>query len=211
MLTDAAIRRAKPQDKPYKLADSEGLYLLVNPNGSRLWRLKYRMGGKEKLLSFGKYPEVSLAGAREARNNAKAEIQQGRDPSLTRKQRQAEAANTKNHLRAVGEHWLKVNAANWSGVHLEQVTRSLERFVWPSLGNIPVTEITPPMVLSVIEGIARTNAKETARRVRQRLSAIFTYAIARGLGTEDPAAVVKGGGFEKPSGFRSLSVIPSFV
>lgn len=192
MLTDAAIRRAKPQDKPYKLADSEGLYLLVNPNGSRLWRLKYRMGGKEKLLSFGKYPEVSLAGAREARNNAKAEIQQGRDPSLTRKQRQAEAANTKNHLRAVGEHWLKVNAANWSGVHLEQVTRSLERFVWPSLGNIPVTEITPPMVLSVIESIARTNAKETARRVRQRLSAIFTYAIARGLGTEDPAAVVKG-------------------
>lgn len=192
MLTDAAARKAKPQEKPYKLADSEGLYLLVQPNGSRLWRMKYRIGGKEKLLSFGKYPEVSLAGARKARDDAKAEIRLSRDPSLTRKQRRAEAACAQNHLQSVGESWLNMNRSNWSAVHLEQVQRSLERFIWPSLGNIPITEITPPMVLAVIEGIERSNAKETARRVRQRLSAIFTYGIARGLGDADPAAVIKG-------------------
>lgn len=191
MLSDAAIRRAKPQEAPYKLADSGGLHLLVKPNGSRLWRVKYRFGGKEKLLSIGAYPEVSLAGARQARDSAKAELRDGRDPALTKKQRRAEAACTKNHLRAVGESWLAIKAPAWSDIHAENVRYTLDRFVWPKLGNIPVTDITPPMVLEVIEGIGRSNSRDTARRVRQRLSAIFTYGIACGLGNSDPAAVIK--------------------
>ncbi|POF63874.1 integrase [Novacetimonas maltaceti] len=192
MLTDAAIRRAKPKDKPYKLSDAEGLYLLVQPNGTRLWRMKYRFGGKEKLLALGKYPAVSLAGARAAKDDAKEELRANRDPSLTKKKRKAEAACIKNHLQAVGEGWLEVNSSNWSAKHAEDVRSSLERFVWPKLGQIPVTDISPPMVLDVVEGIERDSAQETARRVRQRLSAIFTYGIARGLGQSDPAAVIKG-------------------
>lgn len=192
MLTDAEIRRSKPKDKPYKLSDAEGLYLYIQPNGSRLWRMKYRFGGREKTLSFGKYPLVSLAGARSARSAAKEELQKGRDPALTRKQHQAEAACTDNHLKSVGERWLAMNKDKWSAGHLDQVTRSLERFVWPSLGSIPVTEITPPMVLGAMEAVERSSGADIAGRVRQRVSSIFTYGIARGLAQQDPAAVVKG-------------------
>ncbi|PYD63031.1 tyrosine-type recombinase/integrase [Gluconacetobacter entanii] len=191
MLTDAAVRRAKPQEKPYKIHDSGGLHVLVKPNGSRLWRLKYRFGGKEKLLSIGAYPEVSLSGARKARDSAKEELRAGRDPSLTKKQRRAEAACTKNHLRSVGEAWLKIKKPIWSEVHSQNVEYTLQRFIWPKLGNIPVTDISPPMVLEVIEGIGRTGSRDTAQRVRQRLSAIFIYGIACGLGNSDPAAVIK--------------------
>lgn len=192
MLTDAEIRRSKPKDKPYKLSDAEGLYLYIQPNGSRLWRMKYRFGGREKTLSFGKYPLVSLAGARSAKNAAKEELLKGRDPALTKRQHQAEAACTKNQLKEVGALWLAMNKDKWSVGHLEQVTRSLERFVWPSLGNIPITEITPPMVLAAIESVERASGADIAGRVRQRVSSIFTYGIARGLGTQDPAAIIKG-------------------
>ncbi|WP_408902400.1 tyrosine-type recombinase/integrase [Novacetimonas sp. GS1] len=153
--------------------------------------MKYRFGGKEKLLSIGAYPEVSLSGACKARDSAKEELRAGRDPSLTKKQRRAEAACTKNHLRSVGEAWLKIKKPVWSEVHSQNVEYTLQRFIWPKLGNIPVTDISPPMVLEVIEGIGRTGSRDTAQRVRQRLSAIFIYGIACGLGHSDPAAVIK--------------------
>ena len=193
MLTDAAIRRAKPKDKPYKLSDAEGLYLLVQPNGTCLWRMKYRFGGKEKLLALGKEIPRCFLGWR-TRCQGRRQGRAARKPrSLPdQKKRKAEAACIKNHLQAVGEGWLEVNSSNWSAKHAEDVRSSLERFVWPKLGQIPVTDISPPMVLDVVEGIERDSAQETARRVRQRLSAIFTYGIARGLGQSDPAAVIKG-------------------
>ena len=105
MLTDVQLRRLTPAEKPYKRADTGGLFILVQPNGSRLWRMKYRFGGREKLLSFGAYPEVSLAAARDARDAARSELRADRDPALTRKQRQAEAERADRQLQSVGEKW----------------------------------------------------------------------------------------------------------
>lgn len=192
MLTDVQLRRIAPKDKAYKLADAGGLFILVQPNGSRLWRMKYRFGGKEKLLAFGTYPEVTLAKARDARDQARSELRAGRDPSLTRKQRQAEARQTDRQLRNVGEIWIASQASRWTPRHRKDVETSLERFVWPDLGSLNLDDITPPMVLATIRKIEAGRARETARRIRQRLSAIFLFGIAHGLGTQDPAAIVKG-------------------
>ncbi|GEM18348.1 tyrosine-type recombinase/integrase [Gluconobacter oxydans] len=192
MLTDVQLRRIAPKGKAYKLADAGGLFILVQPNGSRLWRMKYRFGGKEKLLAFGTYPEVTLAKARDARDQARSELRAGRDPSLTRKQRQAEARQTDHQLRNVGEIWIASQASRWTPRHRKDVETSLERFVWPDLGSLNLDDITPPMVLATIRKIEAGRARETARRIRQRLSAIFLFGIAHGLGTQDPAAVIKG-------------------
>lgn len=192
MLTDMQVRKLTPAEKAFKASDSGGLYLQVTPGGSKLWRMKYRFGGKEKLLSFGAYPEVSLSDARRARDDARQEIRAGRDPSLTRKQRRAQAACSETRLQVVGETWLIAQKPTWTERHYNDVETSLARLVWPKIGNIPIPEITPPMVLSVIKDIEKTRAIETARRVRQRLSAIFCYGIATGVGSSDPADVIKG-------------------
>lgn len=192
MLTDVQLRRLTPREKPYKLSDTGGLFIFVQTSGSRLWRMKYRFGGKEKLLSFGAYPEVTLAAAREARDQARAEIRAGRDPSLTRRQRQAEAKRVDKQLRHVGEKWMEAQSARWTARHAEDVRTSLERLAWPDLGHIDLDDITAPMVLETIKKIEAGRAKETARRVRQRLSAIFLFGMAHGLGTHDPASVIKG-------------------
>ena len=192
MLTDMQVRKLTPAEKAFKASDSGGLYLQVTPGGSKLWRMKYRFGGKEKLLSFGAYPEVSLSDARRARDDARQEIRAGRDPSLTRKQRRAQAACSETRLQVVGETWLTAQKPTWTERHYNDVETSLARLVWPKIGNIPIPEITPPMVLSVIKDIEKTRAIETARRVRQRLSAIFCYGIATGVGSSDPADVIKG-------------------
>ncbi|MGD7070050.1 Arm DNA-binding domain-containing protein [Acetobacter sp. AAB5] len=117
MLTDVQLRRLMPREKPYKLSDTGGLFIFVQTGGSRLWRMKYRFGGKEKLLSFGAYPEVTLAAAREARDQARAEIRAGRDPSLTRRQRQAEAKRVDKQLRHVGEKWMTTKVVSLSDVN----------------------------------------------------------------------------------------------
>ncbi|MCI1438662.1 MAG: integrase arm-type DNA-binding domain-containing protein [Acetobacter indonesiensis] len=192
MLTDVQLRRLTPREKPYKLSDTGGLFIFVQTSGSRLWRMKYRFGGKEKLFSFGAYPEVTLAAAREARDQARAEIRAGRDPSLTRRQRQAEAKRVDKQLRHVGEKWMEAQSARWTARHAEDVRTSLERLAWPDLGHIDLDDITAPMVLETIKKIEAGRAKETARRVRQRLSAIFLFGMAHGLGTHDPASVIKG-------------------
>ncbi|WP_308267461.1 Arm DNA-binding domain-containing protein [Gluconobacter sp. P1D12_c] len=167
MLTDVQLRRIAPKDKAYKLADAGGLFILVQPNGSRLWRMKYRFAGKEKLLAFGTYPEVTLAKARDARDQARGELRAGRDPSLTRKQRQAEARQTDRQLRNVGEIWIASQASRWTPRHRKDVETSLERFVWPDLGSLNLDDITPPMVLATIRKIEAGRARETARRIRQ--------------------------------------------
>lgn len=190
MLTDAEAKRAKPGEKPYKLYDSGGLFLLVS-SASKLWRMKYQIGGKEKLLSFGPYPEVTISAARDARDAARAELRAGRDPSLTRKVLRANAADTNRTFEKVARAWHEMNAPRWkSRQHAGDVIGSLEKGVFSDLGNVDVREITPAMVLSVLRKIERRPAVETAKRVRQRMSAVFEYAIASGLTDKDPAAVV---------------------
>lgn len=189
MLTDAGIRAAKPRERPYKLADGGGLYLHITPQASKLWRMRYSCTGKEKVLSFGPYPEVTLAQAREQRDVAKGQLRAGRDPGLEKKFRRAAVADM---FEAIARDWYGRQAPKWTARHAGEVLESLERDVFPMLGGLPIREITPPMVLlQVLRPIEARGAIETAHRVRQRISAVFVYAIAVGVGEADPAASVK--------------------
>jgi integrase len=192
MLTDAAARAAKPKERAYKLTDGGGLHLFVTPAGGKLWRLRYEIGGKEKLLSIGPYPEVGLARAREARSAAKALLRAGCDPMVEKKAQRAAAGATAGSFEAIARDWHARQAPTWTARHAADVLESLERDVFPRLGAVPIRAITPPMVLSVLRSIGGRPATETARRVRQRMSAVFVYAIASGLGEADPAAIVRG-------------------
>lgn len=192
MLSDTKIRGAKRAARPYKLADGGGLYLFVSTSGGKVWRLKYRFGGKEKLLSLGRYPDVSLAAARAQRDEAKRNLRDGRDPSAVKKE-QAEAAvvAASNTFEKVARAWFDVNKGQWTDTHASDVIGSLERDVFPDLGAVPIGEITPPRVLKVLRAIEARPAIETARRIRQRMSAVFVYGIASSLCETDPAALVQ--------------------
>lgn len=188
MLTDVQIRKAKPTDKPFRLTDGAGLHLFVTPAGGKLWRLRYEFGGKEKLLSLGPYPDVGLADARAARDEAKKILRAGRDPGVARKQRVADAPNT---FEAIARQWFGLQRERWTETHAGDVINSLERDVFPTLGVSPIKDIGAPAVLSLLRGIEARDARETAHRIRQRMSAVFVFAIASGLAETDPAAIVQ--------------------
>ncbi len=193
MLSDAAIRKAKIEDKPYRLADSGGLVLQVTPAGGKLWRYRYRFDGKEKMLALGQYPDVSLSDARIARDKAKAELRAGRDPSIAKKLDKLNLMKTTaDTFEAVAREWFDLQKPRWAERHADKVIESLELHVFPILGNSPIRNITAPEVLGILRKIEARPAIDTARRVRQRMSAIFVYAIASGRADNDPAAIVQG-------------------
>jgi integrase len=193
MLTDTQIKKAKPAEKAFKLTDGGGLHVFVSPSGGKLWRLRYEFGGKEKLLSIGPYPDVPLAKAREARQAAKDALREGRDPSILKKQhRLVTAAAASTTFESVAREWHGMQTEFWTKVHSYDVLHSFERDVFPTLGLLPIGEITAPDVLNVLRAIEQRPAKETARRIRQRMSAVFVFAIASGRATTDPAAIVQG-------------------
>lgn len=192
MLTDVQVKKAKGGEKPYKMPDSGGLFLLVSTTGHRSWRLKYRFGKKEKLLTFGAYPEVSLLRARELREDAKATLRDGRDPGVEKKQ--AAAARTlasTNTFEACAREWFALNKPRWSTVHAGNVIDSMEADLFPSIGAIPVKDVTEALLLDALRKVENRGAIETAHRLRQRASGVFAFAAAGGLRTGDPAEVVK--------------------
>ncbi|GAO55720.1 integrase [Novosphingobium sp. MD-1] len=191
MLNDMAVRNAKPKDRDYKLADSEGLYLFVSKSGHKSWRLKYRFAGKERRLVFGPYPEVTLAQARDRKADARKLLREGRDPGLeAKKQALRNAAAAANTFEAMARTWFGLQEKRWTAVHAKDVITSLEKEVFPWLGNVPVTQIDEPLVLAVLRKIEKRGAIETAHRVRQRMSAVFVHSIAEGASNRDPAAIV---------------------
>ncbi|MCZ8546260.1 integrase arm-type DNA-binding domain-containing protein [Mesorhizobium qingshengii] len=193
MLTDIAVKKAKAADKPYKMADGSGLHLFVSTAGGKLWRFRYEFGGKEKLLSFGPYPDVSLLEARAARDDAKKTIRDGRDPGIAKKLRKlAHTTDTGNTFEAIAREWHDIHKSTWAERHAHDVLFSLERDVFPTLGNVPIKDISAADVYSLLRPIELRGAKETARRIRQRMSAVFERAIASGRATDNPAASVKG-------------------
>jgi len=193
VLTDTAIRKIKLDQRPQKLSDSGGLFLYVTPAGGRLWRLKYRFQKKEKLLSIGTYPAVSLKEARAKRDAAKDLLKQGRDPSAERKLEAAAAAlDAASTFEMVTRAWYETTKSTWTDTHAADVLNSLERDVFPLIGHLPIKAISAPLMLRTLRAIEQREAIETARRIRQRCSAVFVYAIAAGIGETDPAAIVKG-------------------
>jgi integrase len=189
MLTDNSIRGAKPLEKPYKLGDGGGLYLLINPNGSRWWRLKYRYGSKEKLLSLGVYPDVPLKAVRERRDDARRQLASGIDPGAKRKAEKVAQADT---FEAVAREWFTKFSANWADSHSSKVLRRLEVDVFPWLGDRAVGQVTPPQLLEVLRRVEARGALDTAHRIHQNCGQIFRYAVATGRAERDPAADLRG-------------------
>jgi integrase len=197
VLSALECAQAKPQKahdsrstpKPYKLFDGGGLFLLVKPNGSKLWRLKYRFGGREKLLALGPYHLVSLKEARDKRDDAKKLLLDGIDPSAHRQHAKAAAAVT---FKEVGEEWL--TKKSFAPTTLAKARWLFDTWLYPDLGSRPVNAVKPAELLAIIRRAEDDKANETAHRIRSRASQVFRYAIAAGCGgcERDPAADLRG-------------------
>ena len=191
-LTELTVRAAKPTAKPYKLADGGGLYLLVNPTGSRLWRLKYRVGGREKLLAIGPYPDVTLAKARERRTEARRQLADGVDPSALKKEarQKAKPAVTNTFRTIAEEHLTKLKREGLADITLNK-RRWLLGFAYPKLGERDVATITAKELLEVLRSVEETGRHETARRMRAALGAVFRFAIATARAENDPTFALR--------------------
>jgi len=188
-LSDAAIRAIRPPERPYKLFDERGLYLLVQPSGGRWWRLKYRLAGKERGLSLGTYPDISLKTARQRRDEARALLAKGIDPSAARKVEQFQQDQT---LEGVAREWASNRSTSWAKSHSSAVIRRLERWVFPWLGSRPIGEVSAAELLAMLRRIEERGRLETAHRVRGYCSQIFRYAIATQRAERDVAADLRG-------------------
>lgn len=189
MLTDMAARKAKPKDRPYKLTDSGGLYLMVLKSGVRSWRMNYRFDGKEKTLTFGQYPEVDITEARDRRDSVRRQLRDKIDPDAERKREPAIPA-TVHTFEGIARDWHHLNTPKWKPHHAADVLHGLVEDVFPDLGKKNITAIDAPMVLATLRKVEARGAIDGARRLRQRISAVFVYGIASGLCSLDPAAVI---------------------
>jgi integrase len=190
-LTDTAIRSIKPQDRPFKLFDSLGLYLEVSPAGGRWWRWKYRFGGKEKRISFGVYPDVSLKAAREKRDAARQQLAAGIDPGEARKAQKLAQAGAES-FEAIAREWHAKFSPGWVPSHGDRILRRLEHDVFPWLGKRPIAEIKAPELLAMLRRIESRGALETTHRAMQNCGQVFRYAVATGRAERDPTGDLRG-------------------
>jgi integrase len=192
MLTDTRVKNAKPQAKLYKLTDERGLHLLVYPNGSKLWQMRYRFEGKEKTASLGKYPEVSLAEVREKRDQMRKLVANDIDPVQSqRAAKEAKKLAQAHSFEAVARTWFEGWRAARSPRHADYVIRRLEADVFPLIGSRPVSEIQAPELVKMMKAIQRRGALDIAKRCYQMTSQVCRYAIAHGLAERNPAGDVK--------------------
>lgn len=194
-LTTKQCQNAKPQEKPYKLADSGGLYLLINPNGSKYWRLKYRYLGKEKLMALSTFPTVSLADARQGRDRAKKLLaaEPPIDPMMHKQDARDEAArNAQNSFKAVALEWHENQKDRWSEGYAQKNMRVLEMNIFPHIGNRPIATITPPQLLDCLRKVETRGALDIALKTKQICGMVFRYGIQTGRCERDAAADLKG-------------------
>ncbi len=205
-LTDVRIKQAKPREKPYKLADERGLYLEIAPAGGKWWRFKYRFDKKEKRLSLGVYPDVTLAVARDRRDEARRLLANGIDPSQHRQAtKKTKAGLLENSFEAVAREWHAKQSKVWSANHADKVIRRFERDVFPWIGSRPIADITTPELLTVLQRIER-RALETAHRAMQTCGQVFRYAVATGRAEYDITAGMRGALSPwKPQHFPSIT------
>lgn len=212
MLSATAIKSAKPADKPYRMADEKGLYLLVQKNGSKWWRLDYRIHGVRKTISLGVYPDIGLKEARDLRDEARKQVALGTDPSELRKadkesrvkSREEAAAQTEmeqmiaagvplpGSFKAVALEWFAKQEPTWARSHSGKILRQFERDIFPYIGNLQISEITAPAVLAVLERIERRGTADTAHRAKQNIGQVMRYAVATGRTMYDPTPSLRG-------------------
>ena len=192
VLTDTAIKRSRPSEKPYKLADGKGLYLLVNPSGSKLWRWKYRHEGKEKLMPFGAYPDVSLADARVRHAEARRLLAAGSDPMVQRKvKKEAVIESQENAFSAIAALWFDHWKVNKSSRHVDATRRRLEANVYAAIGDRPIALIEPPELVAMVRAIEARGAGDLAKRALETVGQVFRYAVAHGYTRRNPVAEFK--------------------
>ena len=193
MLNDTQIRKAKPTEKPYKLSDSGGLFLLVNPIGSKLWRLAYRLHGKQKTLSIGAYPTISLAEARTKAEAARKLLANNIDPSTAKQAAKAsKRGELTNSFEVIAREWHKTHMSSKSESHAAKVMRFLEKDAFPWLGPMPLTDIEAPTILTVLRRIEQRGANDVAHTVKRIIGQVFRYAIATGRASRNPVPDLQG-------------------
>lgn len=188
-LNDMQIRRAKPEAKSYTLGDGQGLSLLIEPNGSKSWRFRYRFAGKPKMISLGVYPTITLADARSRRDDARKLVAEGKNPSEVRKEQKiALQTESESAFEKIATEWHQMKSAKWSTGYASDIMEAFQNDIFPYVGTRPVGEIKPLELLNVLRKIEKRGALEKMRKVRQRCSEVFRYAIATGRAEFNPAA-----------------------
>jgi len=188
-LTDIKVKHAKQRQKAYKLSDEHGLYLLVTPSGAKYWRLKYRFGGKEKVLALGIYDEVTLAQARAKQNEARVLLDKKIDPGLAKKEtKRSSKLTSANSFETIAREWHAKFLPQWTPKHGARIIRNLEKDIFPWIGQEAIAEIAPPELLKTLHRIESRGAIETAHRAHQTCGQIFRYAVATGRSERDPSA-----------------------
>lgn len=190
-LSPFQVSKAKPQAKEYKIADGGGMYLLITPTGGKLWRLKYRFGGTEKLLALGKYPEISLTDARQRRDDAKRLLANGQDPAAIKKSVQQAKERQATTFEVVAREWFSNNVPVWSQGHADTTMNRLTHDVFPCFGEKPITDVTVDDVRSMLLKVGNRGAVESAARIKIFCGQIFRYAIGHGLIQHDPSVSLK--------------------
>ena len=191
-LTDAQVKNVKSKEKPYKISDGLGLHLLVTPTGGKLWRYQYRFGGKQKLLSFGAYPAISLGDARKRRNDAKQALVNGNDPSEVKKAlKAAKIGETESTFEAVTREWHARFKSQWSENHGQRLLKRLELDAFPFIGQRQIKDLNAREMLVVLRRV-EPRTLETAHRLRIACGQIFRYAVATGRAEHDPIADLRG-------------------
>ncbi|MDP5279940.1 integrase arm-type DNA-binding domain-containing protein [Sphingomonas sp. DG1-23] len=187
-LTDIQCKKAAPGEKDYKLSDSGGLYLFVTTKGAKSWRLKYRFAGREKRLVMGLYPDVTLKDARDRRDDAKKLLREHKDPLIEERKRKAAAHSAAGAtFKVVAERWYAAQLGRWARVNATKIAQALKRDVYPEIGALPLVDIDGPTVLALLRKIEKRGAIDSAKRIRQHISAVFGYGMAEGLCFADPA------------------------
>lgn len=215
-LSEVAVRKAKPDAKPYKMADGGGMYLEVMPNGSKYWRLKYRFAGKEKRLALGVYPDITLAEARGRRDDARKLLANGSDPGAVKQSQKRQAkVSAANSFEAIARELHALKSPIWTPHHATDWINTLKREVFPKFGHRPIVEVEAPDVLEILRAIEARGAFEVRGRVLQRVRAVFAYAIAKGFTRHNPAAELRGALAPRPKvqHFAALSEkeLPEFL
>lgn len=190
-LTDVKVRSAKPAEKAYKLTDGEGMFLLIHPNGSKYWRLRYRFGGKEKMLALGVYPEITLSDARHKRDQARKLVAAGADPSEYKKAVKVEQQSAANSFETVARAWHESNK-KWSASHSARVLKTLVDHLFPSLGHRNIADLKTRDLLTPIKVVEHSGRLEVAARLQQRTTAIMRYAVQSGMIDYNPAQDMAG-------------------
>lgn len=181
-LTDNQVKRAQPGEKDYKLADAGGLHLFVTTKGAKSWRWKYRYDGKEKRMTFGLYPDVSLREARDLRDDAKRLLRDHKDPSTeARKRKLAAQVDTAATFEVVARRWHEAQLGRWSPVNATKVRQALERDVFPQIGKLPLVDIDRATIVRLLRRVEKRGAIDTAKRIRQHIGAVFEFAVGEGV------------------------------